>query len=71
MRYDTDDFTSPDTPEVTILTAGKESRDRYGHRFGSQVLYLTSEQLAALQHGQQLAVNIMSGEYVLFLNGPQ
>lgn len=70
-EFDTDDFSSSIVPNATILRIGKAAQDAYGHRYGSQILNLTLEQLTALQKGGQVAVDIMDGEYVLFLCGPQ
>lgn len=50
-----------------IIPAGSEGRDAYGHRYGSQSLILTSDMLEALKGGDQLAVEINAGEYVLFI----
>lgn len=54
-------------PKVTLLPPGKPARDEYGHRYGSEVLPLTQEQLQSLLQGNQLAIEIMDGEYVLFV----
>lgn len=56
---------------VTILNAGRKARKEYGEAFGSEYLVrLTVEQLNALHSGKQLAIPIMGGEYILFLEGP-
>lgn len=54
--------------EITIIEAGAAAREQYGEAYGAQVEYLTAEQLDALHEGKQLAIPIMGGEYVLFLN---
>jgi len=38
----------------------------FGKRYGSEKLVLTSEHLAALQHGKLLVVDVL-GEYVVFV----
>ncbi len=70
MNYNTKEFAFSNPPKATVLPAGKAERDAYGHRYGSQTLILTDEQLAALEQGYQNAVEILDGEYVLFLSGP-
>lgn len=56
--------------EPTIIASGAPARERYGEAYGGQVEYLTSGQLDALNNGKQLAIPIVGGEYILFLNGP-
>ena len=51
---------------AAIIPNGIQAQNEYGHRYGSQSLSLTHEQFAALENGQQLAIEIMDGEYVLF-----
>ncbi len=67
--FNTGTFAHDAKPEITILPAGQEARDEFGHRYGSQRAILTTEQIEALRSGYQLAVEIMDGEYVLFLTG--
>lgn len=55
---------------VTILNAGQEARKEYGEAFGAELKRLTVEQLNALHGGRQLAIPIMGGEYILFIEGP-
>lgn len=56
---------------VTILNPGREARKEYGEAFGAEFLErLTVEQLNALHSGKQLAIPVMGGEYILFLEGP-
>ena len=54
-------------PDVAFIPAGVVSRDAYGHRYGSQLLELDDDMIDKLQQGQQLAVEIRFGEYVLFI----
>lgn len=56
--------------EIKILRAGHKEREIYGEAYGAQTMKLTAEQLNALHDGGQLAIPIMSGEYILFLEGP-
>lgn len=56
--------------DVTVIEAGQAAREEHGEAYGGQLVKLTTEELDALQKGKQLAINIMSGEYVLFLEGP-
>ena len=70
MNYNAEEFAFSNSPKATVLPAGKAERDAYGHRYGRQTLFLTSQQLAALEQGSQIAVEIMDGEYILFLSGP-
>lgn len=58
------------TDSVAILSAGRAARTDYGEAYGAQVEHLTAEQLNALHSGKQLAIPIMGGEYILFLEGP-
>ena len=69
-------FDSPDraydfVPNVCIIDAGQAARDSHGHRYGSQTLTLTQEQMEALEEGKQLGISIMDGEYALFISGPR
>ena len=69
-------FDSPDraydsVPNVCIMEAGQAARNSHGHRYGSQTLTLTKEQLEALTEGKQLGISIMDGEYALFISGPR
>ena len=54
-------------PEATFIPAGSASRDAYGHRYGSELLELDDAMLDKLRQGQQLAVEICQGEYILFV----
>ena len=54
-------------PEMTFIPAGSAARDAHGHRYGSELLELDNVMLDKLRQGQQLAVEINQGEYVLFL----
>ena len=70
------DFNSPayahqSAPDVRIIEPGQAGRDAFGHRFGSQVLVLTPEQMEALEQGKQLGISIMEDEYALFITGPE
>ena len=65
---DSEQFARTSKPNVTVISDGQEARSRYGHRFGSQRLTLSHEQVQALLDGKQLAIDIMEGEYVLFVN---
>lgn len=66
--YNTPEEAHSAPPKVEILPAGETARNEFGHRYGSQQAMLTKEQIEALLTGQQLAVEIMDGEYVLFLS---
>ena len=57
--------------EVTILPAGRRAREEHGEAFGAQFVRLTAPELRALENGGQLAISIMSGEYVLSLESPK
>ena len=61
------EFERDTVPAVTIIDGGAEARNRFGHAFGSQKLNLTPDMVDALKQGKQLAIDIMDGEYVLFL----
>lgn len=54
-------------PEATFIPAGSASRDAYGHRYGSELLELDDAMLNEFRQGQQLAVEICQGEYILFI----
>ena len=54
-------------PEVTFIPAGSASRDTYGHRWGSELIELDDDMITKLRQGQQLAVEIQLGEYILFI----
>jgi hypothetical protein len=56
-------------PEIAIVDSVcdvEKTSQPFGKRWGQQVLTLTNEQLAALQTGKLLALDIQ-GEYVAFL----
>ena len=63
-----EEFARSSVPEVTILEAGIEARNAFGHKWGSQCLALSESQMQALRKGKQLAIDIMEGEYVLFVS---
>lgn len=65
--FNSPEFFSDIAPVVSVLESGKEPRGKYGHRYGSELLSLTEELMAAMRAGKQLAVEIMGGEYVLFI----
>ena len=67
MEYNSSDNIREMSASATIIPSGIQAQYEYGHRYGSQSLSLTHEQFAALKNGQQLAIDIMDGEYVLFL----
>lgn len=54
-------------PETVFIPAGSASRDAHGHRYGSELLELDDTMIGKLWQGQQLAVEICQGEYVLFI----
>ena len=54
-------------PETRFIPAGSASRDDYGHRYGSELLELDDVMMDKLRKGEQLAVEINTGEYVLFI----
>lgn len=54
-------------PETAFIPAGPASRDAHGHRYGSELLELDNTMLGKLRQGEQLAVEINTGEYVLFI----
>lgn len=58
---------SKGAPEMTFIPAGSASRDAHGHRYGSELLELDDVMIDKLRHGQQLAVEICQGEYILFI----
>lgn len=57
----------PFTPETEFIPAGSAARDAYGHRYGSELLVLDDAMLERLRNGQQLAVEISQGEYILYI----
>lgn len=71
MSYNSPYRAYESVPNVCIIEPGQTARDTYGHRYGSQVLTLNSEQMEALSEGKQLGISIMDGEYALFIIGPQ
>lgn len=54
-------------PETVFIPAGSASRDAHGHRYGSELLELDDIMMEKLRQGQQLAVEICQGEYILFI----
>lgn len=54
-------------PETRFIPAGAASRGVYGHRYGSELLELDDAMMDKLRQGEQLAVEINAGEYVLFI----
>ena len=62
-----EEFARSSIPIVTVIGAGADERNKFGHRYGSQCLSLNGEQINALSEGKQLAIDIMEGEYVLFV----
>lgn len=54
-------------PETRFIPAGSAARDIYGHRYGSELLELDDAMMDKLRQGEQLAVEINAGEYVLFI----
>lgn len=54
-------------PEAVFIPAGSASRDSHGHRYGSELLELDDIMIEKLRNGQQLAVEICQGEYILFI----
>lgn len=54
-------------PETAFIPAGPVARDAYGHRYGSELLELDDDMIDKLRQGQQLAVEIQVGEYILFI----
>ena len=71
MSYNSPNRAYESVPNVCIIESGQAARDTCGHRYGSQTLPLTAEQLEALAEGKQLGISIMDGEYALFISGPQ
>ncbi len=71
IPFDSPNRAYESVPNVCIIEPGQAARDTFGHRYGSQILTLTAEQLDALSEGKQLGISIMEGEYALFINGPQ
>ena len=66
-----EEFAHSSVPGVTIIEAGEKARKEYGHKWGSQCLSLNAEQIHALTDGKQLAIDIMEGEYVLFVRAEE
>ena len=66
-----EEFARSSVPEVTIIEAGEKARKEYGHKWGSQCLPLSADQIHALTEGKQLAIDIMEGEYVLFIRAEE
>lgn len=64
---DTPEHFSKLRPEAAFIPAGPASRDAHGHRYGSELLELDDSMLDKLRQGQQLAVEICQGEYMLFI----
>lgn len=64
---DSPEHFSKRTPETLFIPAGSASRDAHGHRYGSELLELDDAMMDKLRQGQQLAVEICQGEYVLFI----
>ena len=54
-------------PKTTFISAGSAERDAYGHRYGSELLEMDDTMMDKLRQGQQLAVEINQGEYILFI----
>ena len=66
-NFDSRNFYRGTVTGPQIIPGGEQGRDDYGHRYGSERLLLSAEHLEALRKGRQLAVEIMDGEYVLFI----
>ncbi|MEY5097374.1 MAG: hypothetical protein RJA36_93 [Pseudomonadota bacterium] len=58
--------TVPNIAIVDQLFSVDEQETPFGQRWGGELMTLTSEQLAALQAGKTLALDVQ-GEYVTFL----
>lgn len=67
LSMDSPERFSKRTPKARLIPAGAASRDVYGHRYGSELLELDGVMTDKLRQGEQLAVEINAGEYVLFI----
>lgn len=67
LSMDSPERFSKSIPEMVFIPAGSAARDDYGHRYGSELLKLDDVMLNKLRQGQQLAVEINQGEYILFI----
>ena len=66
--FNSEEYIKTSKPEVAVIAAGPDARTAFGHRYGSQCLTLSNDLIQELMNGKQLAVDIMEGEYVLFIN---
>lgn len=57
----------PSQPESEFIPSGSAARDAHGHRYGSELLELDGAMIERLQNGEQLAVEICQGEYILYI----
>lgn len=64
---DSPEYFAKSPPEAVFIPAGSASRDAHGHRYGSELLELDDIMMDKLRQGQQLAVEICQGEYILFI----
>lgn len=59
----------PYPPEAEFIPSGSAARDSHGHRYGSELLGLDDAMIKRLRTGEQLAVEIRQGEYILYIQG--
>lgn len=52
---------------VTIIGNTKQEFDDYGHHYGSELCYITKEQIQDLLEGKIAAIAINEYEYTLFI----
>lgn len=65
--FDSPEHFAKEGPEATFIPAGSASRDAHGHRYGSALLALDDVMIERLRNGEQLAVEIRQGEYILYI----
>lgn len=53
--------------DFVIIENTQNSRNEYGHRYGSEIFTITEKDIKALLSGKQLACDINGGEYALFI----
>lgn len=54
-------------PEAEFIPSGSAARNAFGHRYGSELLVLDEAMIERLRNGEQLAVEISQGEYILYI----
>ncbi len=55
------------TDNFEIIDNNQESKDEFGHNYGSDTKYMSREDIDALLNGRLLATDINGGEYTLFI----